>query len=192
MKILAPLIILFTLTTAGVAHANSLCDVNRADFEENAKLSFSEFDQTGSKPKTSRALGELKCYLSAAEVSEQYLSMNMNLTTRERAIVTWHMAQYLASAGKEKEAAPLMLATLTGKEIEASPDNFDWNSYVLGSWAFIQKDRPLLAQSLANLINKGGQRNTTNSKVLLRFVNCFNSSYDESFANTACDKSTKP
>lgn len=192
MKILAPLIILVTLTLTSFAHAKSQCEVNRNDFEENAKLSFSEFDQTGSKPKTSRVLGELKCYLSAAEVSERYLSMNLNLTTRERAIITWHMAQYLASVGKEKEAAQLMLATLTGKEIEASPDNFDWNSYVIGTWAFIQKNHTLLEQSLSNLLNKGGQRNTMNSKVLQRFVNCFNSSYEESYANTACDKSTKP
>ncbi|TXI91817.1 MAG: hypothetical protein E6Q34_06940 [Burkholderiaceae bacterium] len=186
MKLVQLFIALSFFVWSSAAQAQTQCEISTNDFLENAKLSFEDFDQKGITPKTSRALGNAKCYLAAVEVSEQYLAMNLNLSARERAIVTWHMAQYLAFAGKEKEAAKLMLASLNGKEIAIPEDQFDWNTYVIGTWAFIHKNRPLLEQSLQTLQSRGGQRNTMNGNVLQGFLNCFEASYESSYGAKAC------
>lgn len=100
------------------------------------------------------------------------------------AVMTWHTAQFMALAGREREAATLM--ALSRRPEEPSPDRFDWNTYVLATRAFLVRDRSLLDEAVATLMAAPGVRNQMNTAVLRRFQNCFDRSYSEAYTTDAC------
>lgn len=142
------LILMAALTIGGqAAEPAPTCEVTEAQRAANRRLSFMEFDQEGATPQTARKLGERKCYAEAAAASEDYLLFGPELTRREADVVSWHLAQYLASSGREAEAARVMATTR--REPEETPDGFDWNTYLTGSYAFLVGDRALLDEAAA-------------------------------------------
>lgn len=181
MSILALLAVLTIGQAAGPALTCEVTDEQRA---ANRTLSFMDFDQRGVTPQTARKLGERKCYAEAAAASEDYLLFGPDLTRREADVVSWHLAQYLASAGRETEAARVMATTR--REPEETPDGFDWNTYLLGSYAFLVKDRAMLDQAVTRLNAQGGQRNLMNGRVLRRLQKCFDRSYEDAYESEAC------
>lgn len=169
-----------------LAYSAGSCELSAAEIKANASLSFTEFDQQGTLPGTARALSERGCYMQAVVASEQYLVSGVTLSTRERSIVIWHMAQNLALAGNEREAARLSLAALREADATDQADQFDWNSYVRGSWGFWVKDANLLAQSQQKLIATGGGRNLMNAKVLAALQACLSRSYAFAYEAKSC------
>jgi hypothetical protein len=161
------------------------CALTAADMKANARLSFERFDQDGDTPTNARALGERGCFAEAARAAEHYLVFGPELTERERNVVTWHLGQYLASAGAERAAANIMASTRRPSAPE--PDGFDWNTYVTGTWAFLVKDRALLQQATDRLAAGSGQRNAMNAAVLKRLSRCFERPYVEAYDNPACN-----
>lgn len=160
------------------------CALSAADLEANAKLSFADFDQRGVTRATARKLGERYCYAQAARAREHWLLWGPDLTERERNVASWHLFQDLASAGDEKAAAHI-LAT-TRRSAAEEPDGFDWNTYVVGTWAFLVKDRALLDQMTEKLGQGPGVRNAMNTKVLRRFQTCFDQPYGKAYDSEAC------
>lgn len=166
--------------------ADASCKLTSSDLTMNASLSYQDFDQTGVSPTTARKLGERGCYTEAARATEDYLAHAPFLTAREIRNLTWHLGQYLASAGDQKTAAPLLIAARAPSDEPPQPDGFDWNTYVLGTWAFLVKDREELTAALSRLSKAPGERNAMNAKVLARFVKCFDHSYLDAYDSDTC------
>jgi hypothetical protein len=177
------ILILMASLTIGQA-AEPTCVVTSEQRDANRALSFLDFDQRGVTPQTARKLGERKCYAEAAAASEDYLLFGPDLTRREREVVSWHLAQYLASSGREAEAARVMATTRA--EPEETPDGFDWNTYVVGSYAFLAGDRAMLDDAVARLTAQGGARNLMNGRVLRRLQKCFGRPYLEAYESETC------
>lgn len=172
--------------TTGSAEAPvaARCTLSKTDVAANSKLSFADFDQLGSTEATARRLGERKCYAEAARATEHYLVHGPILDDYQRNVVRWHLGQYLASAGDERAAAHIMASTRRVPD-PARPD-FDWNSYVTGTWAFLVKDRALLAKSAATLAAAPDRENGMNARILRRLTTCFDRSYREAYEAEAC------
>lgn len=156
------------------------CALTPEHLATNRTLSFESFDQAGVTPWTARKPGERECYVEAARASEDYLLRGPELTERQRQIVSWHLGQYLASAGAELEAARVMATTMRNEEM--TPDNFDWNTYVLGTHAFLTKDRAAMDAAMTALSAQEGMRNQINARALRRLQSCFDKPYREAYA----------
>ncbi len=178
------LVLMAALTISQAAEPTPTCTVTNEQRDANRTLSFLDFDQRGVTPQTARKLGERKCYAEAAAASEDYLLFGPDLTRREADVVSWHLAQYLASSGREAEAARVMATTR--REPEETPDGFDWNTYLIGSHAFLTGDRPMLDDAVARLTAQGGQRNLMNGRVLRRLQKCFGRPYLEAYESETC------
>jgi hypothetical protein len=179
--ILAFTILSLSQSFAANAETTEPCGLTEADLAANAKLSFDDFDQRGTTPATARKLGERECFAEAARASEHYLLFGPDLDESRRGIVAWHMGQYLANAGDEKTAAKVIAGTR--RTVNPNPaDQFDWNTYVVGTWAFLTRDRALLESSTAKLSAAPGERNAINAKVLRALNNCFNKTYREALS----------
>jgi hypothetical protein len=179
-------ILSLSLSFAASAETTETCRLTEADLAANAKLSFDDFDQRGTTPATARKLGERKCYAEAARASEHYLLFGPELDAGKRAIVAWHMGQYLASAGDEKTAAKIIAGTRRYPNPVAE-DLFDWNIYVVGTWAFLTKNRALLQDASKKLSAAPGDRNAITARVLRGLERCFDKLYDEAYGG-ACAK----
>lgn len=166
-------------------NASQGCQLGDSDLIANRRLSFEAFDQVGELPSTARALGERDCYAEAARASEDYLLHGPETTSRQREILAFHMGQYLATAGQEREAARV-IATARTQNDPPQPDGFDWNTYVVGTWAFLTRDRALLEASHARLAAAPGERNAYNARALAGLVRCFGRPYREAYGRPGC------
>lgn len=178
------LILMAALTISQAAEPPPDCAVTDEQRVANRALSFMDFDQTGVTPQTARKLGERQCFAEAAAADEDYLLFGPDLTPREANVVGWHMAQHLALAGREAEAARVM-ATTRSEPVE-TPDGFDWNTYVVGSYGFLVGDRLMLDDAVTELTTRGGQRNLINARVLRRLQKCFGRAYLEAYQAETC------
>lgn len=164
------------------------CVLSAQDLKANLALSFDEFDQKGTLPTSARTLGEQKCYGEAARATEHYLAFKPDLIGPEINVLTWHLGQYLASSGDERGAAKVMLAARRSSTAPPETDGFDWNTYVLGSWAFLIKDKETLWLAADRLSKSAGVRNRMNALVLRRLSNCFERSYVEAYDSPTCER----
>ena len=149
-------------------------------------LNFKDFDQLGTLPGTARALGDRGCFAEAAAANIDYLLHGPDMPDSERNVVRFHTGQYLASSGREQEAALLIASTRRGPV----PDrpNFDWDSYVVGTYAFLTKDRPLLDRMTEKLAAKDDAGSQRNAQVRRRFQRCFDQPYSIAYGVDArCD-----
>lgn len=186
IRLFAPVIVCLMLVGASQATEPGIdqCELSQAAMKADEKLSFAAFDQEGATETTSRRLGERRCYPEAAKAAEHYLLHGPELTERQHNIATWHLGQYLALAGDE--GAALKVIATSRRSATPEPDGFDWNSYVLGSWAFLAKDRTALDQAYQRLSAAPGERNRLNGLVLQRFQRCFLKPYREAYEGPAC------
>lgn len=174
------------LQTVGVAGPDTVCRLDEAGMVANRTLSFRDFDQGGSSlPHTGWNLAIAGCHAEAAKADEDYLLNGPVLSDYERTVARWHMALEIAAAGREAEAAPLVAASVYDTT-EATPDGFDWNSYVRGVWAFLTKDRPLLDRQIEILKAAPPGRNTINARALGRLATCFDHPYSEASRAEHC------
>jgi hypothetical protein len=163
------------LLAATLAGEPAMCALTEADRVGNRALDFAAFDQQGKLPSSARALAGRRCFAEAAEANIDYLLRGPDLPDYQRNVVRFHTGQYLASSGREKEAALIIATTRRGPNPERP--NFDWDTYVVGTYAFLAKDRGLLDTMAEKLSAKDDDGSRMNAKVLRRFQRCFDQPY---------------
>ncbi len=169
---------------AAPAAPKPVCALTAEDRAANRKLSFREFDQLPTLPSNARSLGNAGCYREAAEATEDYLAHGPLAEPGQRAIMAFHMAQYLASAGDEREAARIV--TL-GRRADLPPTyHIDWNSYVDGVRGFLVKDRPALDGATTRLRARKTTGDDMNAAALERLGRCFDRPYKAVWTSDAC------
>ncbi len=171
------------VNTSGAPKA---CYTSSQQKAEALLLDFRAFDQTGGHPASARELAMKGCHAEAAYITERYLVEHKGLARREVDVLIWHLGQHKAHLGNYEVASLLFLSTLRSPEESAESDNFDWNSYALGSWAFLNKEPAILDQSIDTLRRKAGQRNLINARALIGLRNCFEKPYSLAIAPGAC------
>jgi hypothetical protein len=158
---------LFALLVAAAVTAPSIpCQLGATDREANRTLGFKDFDQLGALPSTARALAGRGCYAEAVEANIDYLLHGPDLTDYERNVVPFHTGQYRANSGKEGEAALLIASTRRGPD--PNRPGFDWDAYVIGTYAFLAKDGQLLDQMIQRLsatADSGGRMNASTAAI---------------------------
>lgn len=140
------------------------------------QMSFEEFDQGA---KGWRSLGDERCYAEAALLIERYA---MNYDSKYR-MLKWHLAQMHALADN-------VTAALTAAELSLNPiqeqlhPEFDWNSYVHATIAFLKKDRAGFDNHRAKLklATTKNAANAPNDDVLDSLARCFGKPYGEAYA----------
>lgn len=149
----------------------------------NARLSIGDVDQSTDNPNSVASLSSRGCHAAAAEAGQDYLARRSDVTERWRTSLLFHVARNLALAGRADEAAVAALGA--ARDQGGSDAAFDWNAYVVGTWAFLKRDRALLDASLARLRSLRGHANTTNATVLAGLARCFTKPYSQA-ATPAC------
>jgi hypothetical protein len=163
------------------------CSLTEADRIANRALAFGAFDQRGDIASSARGLANRGCFVEAAEANIDYLLHGPDLPDYERNVVRFHTGQYLATSGREKEAALLIASTRRGPNPQRP--NFDWDTYVVGTYAFLVKDRVLLDAMAEKLSAKDDDGSRRNAKVLRRFQKCFDQPYRIAYgADPRCDE----
>ena len=166
--------------------APEACYTSPQQQAEALALDFRAFDQTGEHPASARNLAMKGCYAEAAYITERYLAERTGLVRRELDVLIWHLGQHKARLGSYEVASLLFLSTLRAPEDSIEADSFDWNTYVLGSWAFLKKEPQILDRSIDTLRKKGGQRNLINARALIGLRNCFDKPYLEAIGPGTC------
>jgi len=162
----------------------SACVLTAEDKVANRKLSFPDFDQRPTLPSNARSLGAAGCYREAADATEDYLAYGPVAEPGQRAIMAFHMAQYLASAGDERSAARIVPL---GRRADLPADyHIDWNSFVDGMRAFFVKDRPGLDAATSTLRARKTTGDDMNAKALERLGRCFDKPYNDALTDDAC------
>ncbi len=162
------------------------CYTSPTQQAEALLLDFRAFDQTGGHPASARDLAMKGCHAEAAHITERYLVEHSGLSRREVDVLIWHLGQHKAHLGRYEVASALFLATLRPPEATSEPDNFDWNTYALGSWAFLNKEPILLDHSIETLRRKAGQRNLINARALIGLRDCFDKPYSLAIGPGVC------
>lgn len=121
------------------------CQLSEADKVANAELSVPQFDYTPSSSTNARSLANRGCYREAAEAGQDYLAKRQIGDERAHSNVIFHIGQNLAMSGDERAAA--MMIAAAKRPSQPADASFDWNTYVFGTWAFLQRNRALLQSS---------------------------------------------
>lgn len=157
------------------------CTLTREDTAANAKLSWDDFDQKGTLPSTGRKLMERGCFKAAVEAWADYMIKGPVAAPDEQRVMLWHLGQSLAWAGEEKSAARVMAATRRPDAPPPQSGPLKWNEYVLGTWAFLTKDRPLLERMRDSVLAGAGPGNRMNGNILVSMTRCFDRPYAKIF-----------
>jgi hypothetical protein len=161
------------------ANASDCSVLLKKHLQSDLALSYSEFDQTHGKGW--RVLTDQKCHLEAAQLIERYIEKN---AATESSLV-WHIAQARALAGKYKSAIKFARKSLATPE-KAAQNKLRWNDYVLGTVAFLERDKDELIKRRDILEAEKNTHfgNEMNLKILDSFVRYFDKSYQYALANT--------
>jgi hypothetical protein len=134
-----------------------------------------------------------QCSLVAADLLRDYRAAHHSTSS----ILLWHEGQLRADAGQTRAAIALFEKSRKGGE------DADWNLYVDGTIAFLERDRPGLVtarNSLAALPRPADFKPTgpdgkplniawpPNLNVLDGLLACFGRSYDKAYGNPRCMK----
>lgn len=156
------------------------CQLSEADKVANAELSVPQFDYTPSSSTNARSLANRGCYREAAEAGQDYLAKRQIGDERAHSNVIFHIGQNLAMSGDERAAA--MMIAAAKRPSQPADASFDWNTYVFGTWAFLQRNRALLQSSYDVLSAKDGEGNQTNAKILGGLLHCFGQTYAKAYS----------
>ena len=175
-------ILLFAAAT-GADAGRAACVLRPEDLAANAALSFDSFDQTGTLASTARKLGERGCWKEAAAATADYLIRGPVPTPGHQRILLFHLGQQLALAGEEPEAAAFIAATRDPDD--KRPRELDWNDYVIGTWAFLTKERTLLRKSRDAVLAGPSEGDRINGGILAALERCFGQPYKVAY-NMKC------
>jgi hypothetical protein len=159
------------------------CPVSNDIRRRALELTWDEFDQKSESPASFRVFALRGCYRAAAELIEYYLANKPGLDAAQQRILRFHAGQMYGHAGDERRALELIRSAYWLEQPADAP--LDWNTYVSGVVAFLEKDRGALASARERL-EKAGGRNLINARVLRRMEKCFNQPYNDVWA-PACD-----
>jgi len=167
--------------SAGAAFADDghRCKLTPDDKIANAKLSFEEFDQTGTLPSTWRALMNRNCPGRAAEAADDYLINGPPQTPEHKSDLLFHEAQALAIMGDNAQASRLVAAAIMPDR--SMHGDLDWTAYLVGTWAFLVNNRAALDAATAKLAAEPGEGNRINADVLRGLSDCFDKDYDAAY-----------
>lgn len=168
----------FLLLAAAVAQAPQ-CALTTEDKIANARLNFEDFDQKGTTPATARQLSQRGCWRAAVEATEDYLANGPLGTEGQQRVLRFHLGQQLANAGRESEAALVIIGTRNPLEKLTDAETLRWNDFVRGHWAFFTKKRAVLQSSLAEVKKGTGFGNVLNGALLDGLIKCFDRPYLE-------------
>lgn len=174
---MSSLLVVLALVTA----AAEGCTLTLEDKAANAKLSFDDFDQKATLASTGRKLMERGCADAAAEAWADYLIRGPIPLPNQQRVLLWHLGQALAIAGDEKNAARVMAATRKPDPSPPESGPLNWNDYVVGTWAFLVKDRLLLERMRDAVRASPGPGNKMNGDLLAAMARCFDRPYSEIF-----------
>lgn len=152
------------------------CAVNDDMRGQALKLSWDVFDQRSTDPVSFRAIANRGCKREAGELVLHYLAHKEGLDESQRRLSRFHAGQLLAEAGEEARALELIRSAYAPEQPVHSP--LDWNTYVAGIVAFLEKDRTALTSARERLERVGGN-NLINARVLRRMQTCFEKRYAE-------------
>lgn len=111
--------------------------------QESMLLSdYTAFDQTMGEGW--RRLAEVQCQPEAAQLIDQFLAQNNDLTPGERRNLQFHAGQVLALEGERATAIAHFQQAINNGEAEDS--SFKWNAYVRATLAFLRGDRGELSR----------------------------------------------
>ena len=158
------------------------CQLTAKQKAENSRLSYNDFDQAGTTSGSFRQLSEGRCALAAADAVEDYLITGPRPSEGQHRNLLFHMGQSLAIGGREREAARVLASSLSAA---SSGGEFDWNTYVVGTWAFLVKDGARLEAAHSKLAASTDRGNIINGRALAGLMNCFNKPYAEAY-QSAC------
>jgi len=168
------LVLLMAALAPATIALTDACVVTPADYVANAKLSFDDFDQKGTLPNSARKLGERGCWKQAAEATADYLIHGPLPSPRQQRVLLFHMGQALALSGEERRAADFIAAT---RSPLSEVRELNWNDYVIGTWAFLVKDRPALIKARDDVLATPGDGNRINGNLLAAMERCFEKPY---------------
>ena len=170
-------ILLFLSASATPAAAPANCSLTSEAKIANARLSFDEFDQKGTTATTARSLGEHGCWKAAAEATADYLIRGPIPSQGQQLILLFHLGQQLALGGEERRGADFIAATRRPPKPDDPPDQLRWNDYVIGTWAFLMKDRPMLIAARDAVLAGKSDGDRINGNILAAMERCFDKPY---------------
>lgn len=131
-------------------------------------LDFLAFDQS---PKGFRALSEgADCYKQAGDLIEEYMKGHGDLLP-----LRWHLAQMRALAGDYRSA--IESARRAMQPAGGPPGH--WNDYVLGTIAFLERNKEELVLRRNKVSEGATQADSANAKVLDRLTRNFEATYKD-------------
>lgn len=139
------------------------------------KLTWDEFDQKDISPASFRRYADRECYREAAELIEYYLANKPGLEIWQQRLSRFHAGQMYGHAGDEWRALELIRSARNPEQPASA--SLDWNTYVDGVVAFLEKNRATLSSTRARLEAAGGN-NLINARVLRRMEKCFDRPYN--------------
>lgn len=164
---------------AATAAPQPACQLTAADKAANRTMSFDDFDQKGVAPSTWRALEVAGCHGLAAEAADDYLANGPAQTPGHKSDILFHEAQSLAMLGDNVTAARLVSAAIpAGREIAPS---LDWTAYLVGTRAFLVKDRVTLDAAVQEMAREQGYLNRLDGGILAGQSRCFDKPYKEAY-----------
>ena len=188
-----------------LAAAPDVCAVN---LKTQLALPLQQFDQD---PKRGwRPLADKKeCLAAAAELIATYRTKNWKkFKEGEAGSLNWHEGQLRAALGQNELAAQLMAASV---HADADPGSAAFLDYVLGSIAFVLRDKPGLLAARERLAKRpepeafakeaaeiraandgNGPTWPLNLDVLDGFINCWNKPYQTAYQDLECRKLKTP
>ena len=134
-------------------------------------LAYEAFDQTDGQG--FRPLASAGCFKEGADLIEAYISK----TQATQRSLRWHIAQLRGQAGDYPAAIKAAKSVLSESE-DFSQNPMRWNDYVLGTIAFLEKDKEKLILHRNKLVEGiEAYPNQVNLKALDALINNFNESY---------------
>ena len=123
---------------------DSVCRLSPGAMDAMLDADYEAFDQSPNGATGWRPMLNKGCYMQAAEIIEAYVRRNRSRLSHEAtSTLHFHAGQALALGGRDSLSVP-QFALARG-----SADTEEWNAYVDGTIAFLQKDSVALESARA-------------------------------------------
>lgn len=166
--------LLSLLLVSGLSFANNCELLYQQHLKTDLNLSYEAFDQTLGEGFRQLLVDGNKCHKEAAQLIIKYIETNQ---TNERSL-RWHVAQLWANAGDYEQAIKWGKTVLMDQE-DFSQRALRWNDYVLGTLAFLERDKEKLIhhRAVVTAAKDAHFGNELNRKYLDSLVENFDQSY---------------
>jgi hypothetical protein len=154
------------------------CKISDGEREALLNLDYHAFDQTLPDGGWRKYVG---CPTLTRDLIDAYTARHEStLAKQDWDVLVWHSGQLTAMAGDYAGAIAKMEKTF--KPNEKPTDTFLWNAYAKATIAFLKRDRPALISDRKELARGTSPLNGLNLRKVDAFIRCFDSSYDNAYA----------